>query len=116
MLYVAGPYTKPDPIENVHKTLRVASDLLDTGYVIPVVPHLTLVWHLVTPRPYEQWLEYDLALLARCDALLRIPGESSGADGEEAWARDHDMPVFYFIPHAVEWARHQAALHDGSVT
>jgi hypothetical protein len=91
-VYLAGPYTKPDPVENTHYTVRIADVLLDVG-VIPVVPHLTMFWHAIRPRPYEDWLRYDLEVLARCDVLLRIPGESSGADREVARAEDLGIPV-----------------------
>jgi hypothetical protein len=99
-LYIAGPYSSPDPVANTHVTITVATAVMeDTGYV-PVVPHLTMLWHTVTPRPYEWWLVLDQYHLSRCDAILRLPGASSGADAEvelaRAWGLDvlsiDDMP------------------------
>jgi hypothetical protein len=33
----------------------------------------------------------------KCDALLRLPGESIGADIEVAFARQIGQPVFYSV-------------------
>lgn len=93
LVYIAGPYSRPDPCENTHKAVAAANEVWDAG-LIPVVPHLTHFWHTMTPKPYEQWLAYDLEIMRRCDAVLRIPGESSGADAEVAEADRLGIPVF----------------------
>lgn len=93
VVYIAGPYSAPDPIENVRKALLVADTLLLYNCA-PLVPHLTAFWHLLSPKPYETWLEIDRDLLAVCDALYRMPGESSGADREIEYARELGIPVF----------------------
>lgn len=92
-VYVAGPYTKPDPVENVRKAILAADELWSLGYT-PFVPHLTHLWHLVSPHPYEHWLEYDNEFLPCCHAVLRLPGESSGADKECRLAESLSVPVF----------------------
>ena len=94
LVYIVGPYTSPDPVENTHHTIEVAGRLIDEGFMTPVVPHLTLLWHLVQPREIDFWYEYDLAILVRCDAVLRLPGKSTGADREVAFAKREDIPVF----------------------
>ena len=93
LVYLAGPYTHPDPVHNVHSVVGIAGAICDEGSVTPVVPHLTALWHFIDPRPIEFWYEYDLALLARCDALLRLPGKSTGADKEVTYASAR-MPIF----------------------
>ena len=93
-VYVAGPYSKGDVAVNVRNAILVANRLRDAGFA-PFLPHLTHFWHLVVPRPYEDWLDLDNQFIPFCDALLRIPGESSGADKEVALARSLDIPVFY---------------------
>ncbi len=94
LVYLAGPYTKPDPVENTHRMLHLADALLDLG-VVPFVPHLSMFWHLLCPRPYGEWLAYDLHLMLRCDAVLRVPGESCGADGEVRVAHRLGIPVLF---------------------
>ena len=95
LVYLAGPYTNPDPIENTHNTVQIAATLADGGIVTPFIPHLTLLFHAITPRPLEFWYEYDLSVLARCDAVLRLPGASTGADREVEYAQAKQIPVFH---------------------
>ena len=94
MVYIAGPYTKGDVAVNVKNALKTATMLLGNGF-IPYVPHLTHFWHLVFPLAYDKWLEYDNEFLRLCDFLLRIPGESNGADKEEDFAKSLNIPVCY---------------------
>lgn len=109
LVYVAGPYTRPDPVANTHETIKVATRLYETGLVVPLVPHLTLLWHLLEPRPLDFWYAYDLHLLARCDAVLRLPGDSTGADEEVCAAGGLGIPVFEDQEALLEWARREAA-------
>jgi hypothetical protein len=37
------------------------------------------------------------------DPLLRLPGESSGADAEVEYAKAHNIPVFYNKADLIEW-------------
>lgn len=93
-IYIAGPYTKGDVAQNVANAIHVANHLLDQGCV-PFVPHLTHFWHLIHPRPYEDWLGYDLVWLEQCDTLVRIDGDSNGANKEEERMRELERPVFH---------------------
>lgn len=95
-IYVAGPYTKGDTCVNTHSAIAAGNVLLDNGFA-PFVPHLSHFWHTVTPRPYEDWMGLDLAWVKVADAVLRLPGESSGADREVACAEANGVSVFYDI-------------------
>jgi len=92
-VYVAGPYSRPVPNHNVKRAIEAADKLLAAGFV-PYLPHLTHLWDTVSPHDYEEWLALDLAWIERCDALLRLPGESSGADREVGHAKALGLPVF----------------------
>ena len=92
LIYIAGAYTEPDPVENTHRMIHIADALLEAGFA-PLIPHLTLAWHLVSPKPYATWLAYDRQLLTRCDALLRVPGYSRGATQEREFAVELGIPV-----------------------
>lgn len=92
LIYLAGPYTEPDPVENTHRMLRIADALLDAGFT-PLIPHLTFAWHLVSHKRYETWLDYDRELLAHCDVVLRVPGYSNGATRETQYADELGIPV-----------------------
>lgn len=95
-VFVSGPYTAPDPVLNVRAAIHAAALLLDAG-LIPYVPHTTHLWHLVDPRPYEDYLTMDLAWVRKCDAVLRLPGHSPGADREVALAEELGLPVFHNV-------------------
>lgn len=99
-VYVAGPYTKGDVAVNVREAVRVGDELLNAGFA-PYVPHFTHFWHMLFPHPYEDWLDQDNQFLPCCDALLRIPGESGGADKEVELARTLGIPVFFYADHGI---------------
>lgn len=94
LVYVAGPYSHSDPVENTHRAIKVADELVELGYSV-FVPHITLLWHIVSPRPADFWYAYDFSILKRCDILYRLRGYSKGADKEVEMARGLGMPVFY---------------------
>ena len=102
-IYVSGPYTKGGVGVNVRRAIQAGLQLRDAG-LVSIVPHLFHLAELVEPRPYDYWLEWDLALLTRCDALLRLPGESPGADLEVLRARELGLPVFSSLDGAIAWA------------
>jgi len=86
LLYIAGPYTHPDPVINTHAACRVGTIVYEETDWAPVVPHTTLLWHAITPRPADHWYDLDLHHLARCHAIVRLPGASAGADREVEYA------------------------------
>lgn len=93
-IYIAGPYTKGDVAENVHYAIIAADHVYKLGS-IPYLPHLTHFWHLVSPKPWEDWLIMDTEWIRHCDAIFRLPGESKGADRECQLAREMGIPVLY---------------------
>lgn len=95
-VYIAGPYTKGDVGQNVKTAIDCADELCKLGYT-PFIPHLAHFWHLISPKPVEFWCEYDLLWLDYCDALLRLPGESAGADKEVEVACKWGIPVYYSL-------------------
>lgn len=93
VVYVAGPYTIGDTGLNVHRMIMLCDELLGKGY-IPICPLLNHFWHIISPHPPNDWLEYDRAFLRLADCLLRIPGPSIGADREVNEMVELDKPVF----------------------
>ena len=100
-VYVASPYTKGDVVQNIKAAIDAGEELSKAGFV-PFIPHLTAFWHLQHPHSYDFWIDYDNQWLPCCDALLRLPGESEGADGEVELAHKLFMPVFYSIGSLLE--------------
>lgn len=106
-VYVAGPYSKPNPNHNTNRAVLLGDQLWQMGYW-PYVPHLSHFWDTLVPHPYEHWLEYDLVWLEACDVVFRFSGESSGADKEVAHAEKLGIPVVYNLRELVEVADEQA--------
>lgn len=93
VIYVSGPLSLGDPVINTRRAVKEAEVIREMGGV-PIVPHMTIAWHLASPHEYDYWISYDLDLLNVCDAIYRIPGESKGADLEVARMRELGKPVF----------------------
>lgn len=114
LVYVAGPVTG-NPWGCVRQATDAFAWLRDAGCV-PFLPQLSVLHEMVDPQPYEEWLTYDLDVLEHCHALVRLPGESSGADREVAWAREHGLPVLELAPHEsigkMPWGAWSAWLDD----
>ncbi len=96
VVYIACPMTQGFWTHNVRKCLQYAEELRAKGYS-PYVPVLTWFWDMVHPHSHESWLEYDFGLVAVSDAVLRIPGESEGADLELDYAVRNNVPIFTSI-------------------
>ena len=95
-VYIASPYTLGDVAINVKMQIDVANQLINYGFA-PFVPLLSHFQHLIHPRDYQDWVKLDMEWIASCDVMLRLPGESKGADAEVKLAEQLDIPVFYHI-------------------
>jgi hypothetical protein len=92
IIYIASPYTIGDVAANVRVQIEAAHLILDTGHC-PVVPLLSHFLHIHRQRPYQDWTEMGLAIIPRVDIVLRLPGESRGADEEVRLAVKLGIPV-----------------------
>jgi hypothetical protein len=99
-VFVSGPLTNGDPWANANAAIMASTKLLDAG-IHPYCPHLSTLWATVTPREYEVWMALDLAWVARCDCLLRLPGKSSGADREVECARRNGVHVWHDVDNLI---------------
>ena len=92
LVYIASPYRLGNKARNVRRQVDAAHRLMRMGYAAwpPLLNHYIDIVH----RHGEgEWLEQDMVLLRRCDALLRLPGESRGADLEVSMAGEWGIPV-----------------------
>ena len=107
LILVSGPYLTgtdgdPDLIrQNLARMEAMALPLFEKGHLAVVGEWLA--WPVITAaggqsHQSEQFSRYQYPvahrLLHRCDAVLRIPGESRGADLECDLAREVGMPVY----------------------
>jgi hypothetical protein len=95
-IYIASPYTIGDVAMNVRLQIDTVDQLINLGFV-PFAPLYYHFQHLVHPRVYEDWMDQDLAWIEACDAVLRLPGQSSGADREVEYAASINKLVFYSV-------------------
>jgi len=110
MILIAGPYrsgTGDDPekmAQNLRNLESVALPLYRAGH-IPLIGEwlaLPLLREAGSQRPgdpiYDEIL-YPIAnrLIARCDAVLRLPGASKGADEDVRLAKERGLQVFHAL-------------------
>jgi hypothetical protein len=105
MVYIAGPISLGDKKQNALEALELAEQVYDHG-IVPVVPHLSVFWESerALDWDYEAWMDIDFNMIARCDAVLRMYGESPGADREVDLAFKLQIPIFYDPEILFDWA------------
>ncbi len=108
MILVAGPYrsgTGDDPkkmADNLRRLEEVALPLFRAGH-LPVIgewlalPLLAVAGSKSVGDSRYDEIVYPTAhrLLARCDAILRLPGESKGADEDVRLANERGLAVYH---------------------
>jgi nucleoside 2-deoxyribosyltransferase len=109
LVYVAGYYSA-NPAHGTREACDAFEKILSYD-VVPLVPHMSLLLDIVHPHDADFWYEYDLALLARCDAMFVIPNsrptiESTGVHNEIAFCEAHGIPVVYTY-RAIEYISEQ---------
>ena len=110
MILIAGPYrsgTGDDPElmeRNLARLEEAAWPLFEAGH-LPVIgewialPVLSSAGASGPLDPLAEQVMYPTAsrLLQHCQAVLRLPGSSRGADQDVAWARDRGLPVYHAL-------------------
>jgi hypothetical protein len=107
MILIAGPYrsgTGDDPARmaaNLARLEEAAWPLFAAGHVPMIgewvaLPVLSSAGAAGPLDPLAEQVMYPTAqrLLQRCDGVLRLPGESTGADQDVAIARERGIPVW----------------------
>lgn len=109
-VYIAGPISKGDLATNINQATQAFLDLAAAGFA-PMCPHWSaysgpamrhpvsgMVYAIAGATPnqmqHADWLAVDLAWVQAADAVLRLPGESAGADQETNEAERLGIPVF----------------------
>ena len=108
LILIAGPYrsgTGDDPAlmaANLTRLEEAAWPLFRAGH-LPMIgewvalPVLSSAGASGPLDPLAEQVMYPTAqrLLTHCDAVLRLPGESTGADQDVAIAEERGLPVYY---------------------
>lgn len=119
LVYVAGPISG-NPMGAVRNSLPAFQFVVGVGGV-PFMPQWSVIAEMVQHLHYDIWMQYDFDIIRHCDALLRLPGESPGADKEVVLATKLDIPVFMFDDPATEswmsrWVVQWREKHDGATS
>ena len=94
-IYIAGPYSKGDTAMNVREAILVQDFIEDALGHMAYNPMLSHFQHLVMPhRDVNYWYEKDILWLRECDAIVRLKGESVGADREVEIARELGLKIY----------------------
>lgn len=93
LVYVAGPITT-DPFGCVRQATQVFTALREE-HLVPFCPQFSVISEMVKARSYEEWLAFDFEVIENCAAVIRLPGESPGADRECEFAKSIGLPVFH---------------------
>lgn len=95
-VYIASTYTVGDVAVNVKSQLDVFDNLVSLGFA-PYAPLWAHFQQIVHPLLYETWMNLAFEWIKVCDCVLRLDGESNGADREVEFAKEYAMKVFYTI-------------------
>lgn len=102
IIYVAGKYrgkTDYEKTENIWHAVRVSVRLWELGWVA-ICPHAnTAHFDCYSNLPSQTYLDGDLEILKRCDALFMLKGweESEGAKQEFELARKLGKEIYYEV-------------------
>ena len=102
-VYIAGPMTNGDGksfnMAKINEAIETHLRLIELGYV-PHCPQLTVFCELIRPGkiPYKDWLALDKHYIDDSDVVLRLEGDSVGADVECQYAKSCDKRIFYGLP------------------
>ena len=91
-IFISSPYTVGDTCENVRRQHDAFRTLIDLGHV-PFAPLFSHYQQLIHPMGWEAWMDWCLQWVEQSQLVLRLPGESRGADIECARARELVIPV-----------------------
>lgn len=103
LVYVAGPI-RPKNGQTLEGNLQAAKDialeLWKDGLAV-ICPHANTDLPIsVADKACEEatWLNGDLEMVARCDAVVVCPGweTSSGTKGEIDFAKSREIPIYYY--------------------
>lgn len=104
MIYVAGYYSH-NPAHGIRNAADAWNSLLEMGW-LPIVPHTTFLVDMLYPQTPAFWYAYDMAILARCDAIYvcqdTITSTSVGVGEEIRFAWRNNIPVFNNLASARE--------------
>ena len=111
LIYVAGPYRKPDPVKNTNRAIRTGHQLRALGADVRI-PHLSLLEDMVAPLDDQEWLAITLRDCERCDAIFRLDGYSEGTEIEVATMLGMGRKLLLTMAESADWIRQWKERHE----
>lgn len=120
LCYIASPISLGNLRDNIRRACDVGVRLIKAGLSV-IIPHLScyagqvydgagcIPVVLAGGITHSTWLDVDFTIVSRCNCLLRLPGDSVGADMEVAEANRLGIPVFHDEGELLAWARNVVA-------
>ena len=104
-IYISGPISLGDRIENLNQAMVAQRELMRRGFA-PLNPMLSMLLPFAWDGEFQHgcWMAADIPWVAVADAVLRLPGRSVGADEEVQAAVRAGVPVFYSLAALESWA------------
>lgn len=91
-IYISGPITKGSREDNFDQADEMNRKLIEAGFA-PLNPMFSMFSRYAFDIEHSAWMEVDLAWIECADAVIRLPGESVGADIETSHAEKLGIPV-----------------------
>ncbi len=104
VIYIAGPITAPTVYQiwrNVGRAHEASLRLMKKGWAVHC-PHKNTEFlggalKKDSEEDFEAWIERDLCILSRCDAIYMLKGwrKSRGSKRELAKAKELELTIYY---------------------
>lgn len=107
ILYIACPYTDPDPKVREHRVAlatKVAAIYIKKGHVVysPLTHSHPIDVELGETLSSDFWVTFDETFMEICDEMLIIQSkgwaESKGIERERQFFKARNRPISFFLP------------------
>ncbi len=118
MILIAGPYrsgTGDDPqkmADNLKRLEEASWPIFKAGHIPMIGEWVALpIWQTaggqsVGDELYDKILHPTAGrLIERCDAILRLPGDSKGADNDVRLAKERGIPVYFQVDEIPQYSK-----------
>ena len=102
LIYISGPMmSEGHAYVNISHAIVAGHYARSRGWAV-IIPQLDCLYSMVTGiTDREHYMDNDLNLLSRCDAVLVLPykveisnGQQTGTSEELDFAEDHNIPIY----------------------
>lgn len=106
VIYISGKFRGPNSWaieQNIRKAEELSLEVWRIG-AVAMCPHLNTRFYQGA-LPDQVWLDGDLELVKRCDAMLMVDNwqDSEGAKLEHQFAQALKQPIFYDLRGLKSW-------------